>query len=87
MTAIETIKIGKITSWPNGLGFTATVNRIKFDITNDRRIGRLWAWRVIGDELCEECEIVNGGEWVEGDENVVKLVYRVWRDKRELWTE
>lgn len=87
--SLKPIKVTRVKDWPNGLGFDCTVNRVRFSVMSDRRIGRLLAVRLDADGIHDSCRIVDGpsADWVKGSRATAELVYRMWRDARELWTK
>lgn len=83
------VKVTRCKDWPNGLGFDCTVNGTRFQVTNDRAIGRLIALRESSDhEITHSLRICDdrSAEWITGSRNVAVLVYRMWRDRRDAWT-
>ena len=89
MTKAPVVKVTRCNEWPNRLGFDCTVNGVRFQVTNDRAIGRLIAIRENSDKeithsirICDDRKAV----WIDGNRNIADLVYRMWRDRRDQWT-
>lgn len=80
------MKVTNIENFPNGLGFTATINGTRFEIGVDRRLGRLSAWRLRADEMTHFWQ-TEFSSLVEGAESIAQLIGGMWRDHRGQWSE
>lgn len=82
------IKVTRCKEWPNKIGFDCTVNGTRFEVVNDRQIGRLVALRrdridgfTHSVRICDD----RAATWVEGNRDIAELVYLMWRDRRDTW--
>ena len=72
--------------WPNNLGFDCTVNRTKFSVMRDRKIGRVAASRLYKDGDSMYCEVCPQGiEFTPCDRELAAMIFRHFRDRLELW--
>lgn len=73
----------KIDHWPNRLGFNVSHKSLRFEVYRDRQIGRVFAYRLIRDQLTlgKSFNVLA----TETDRVIVARIVDDYRDNRKTW--